>query len=184
MSLTPPDLKRCQAEKPNGHSFMTLGGSPGRERCKDTPLLIATENEKGPDGLLGSMSLCLACANVLVDQKPGYASFRAINPRHVIVAIRERETDKLIRIVGVAAERTAEKIICGAIINLNSDTYYVWRQGAGAELRVAVIKVRPLQPSQQPSGKRSASRSRSAPRSSGKKPKRPGSGTPRRARSR
>jgi hypothetical protein len=26
--LTPPDLKQCEAEKPNGHTFMTLRVTP------------------------------------------------------------------------------------------------------------------------------------------------------------
>ncbi len=59
--LTPPDPKQCQAEKPNGHSFMTLGGRPGRERCTSKPVVIAKENKPGSDGKRGSMSLCSGC---------------------------------------------------------------------------------------------------------------------------
>lgn len=66
--LTPPDLHRCQAEKPNGASFMTLGGRPGLVRCSDKPSVIATENKPGPDGQVGSMSLCQHCAEVFVKQ--------------------------------------------------------------------------------------------------------------------
>jgi hypothetical protein len=57
-ALIPPDLERCQAEKPNGHTFMTLGGSPGRERCKDKPTVIVKEKKPGKDGQCGSMTLC------------------------------------------------------------------------------------------------------------------------------
>lgn len=66
--LTPPDLKRCQAEKPNGHSFMTLGGVPGRVRCEDKPTVIVTEVVPGPDGRRGSMSLCHHCWAVALKQ--------------------------------------------------------------------------------------------------------------------
>ncbi len=59
--LIPPDLKRCQAEKPNGHSFMTLGGVPGHERCKDKPTVVVTEVQPADDGRHGSMSLCHPC---------------------------------------------------------------------------------------------------------------------------
>lgn len=69
-SLTPPDLERCQAEKPNGHSFMTLGGRPGRVRCDDKPTVIVTENEPGPDGQQGSMALCGHCLGVFQKQMP------------------------------------------------------------------------------------------------------------------
>ena len=61
--LVPPDLKQCQCLKPNGHNFMTLGGSPGYERCEARPVVICTELEptvKG-DRRLGSMSLCRDC---------------------------------------------------------------------------------------------------------------------------
>ncbi len=77
--LTPPDLKRCQAEKPNGHSFMTLGGNlGGRERCDARPTVIATEIKPGKDGQIGSMSLCDDCADVLQTQMPGVTKIRRI----------------------------------------------------------------------------------------------------------
>jgi hypothetical protein len=66
--LTPPDLKRCQAEVPNGHSFMTLGGKPGRERCADEPTVVVTEVAPGADGRHGSMSLCDRCYTVAQEQ--------------------------------------------------------------------------------------------------------------------
>lgn len=71
--LTPPDLKRCQAEKPNGHSFMTLGGVPGRVRCEDKPTVIVTEVVPGPDGRRGSMSLCHHCWGVALKQLGAYS---------------------------------------------------------------------------------------------------------------
>ena len=62
MSLTPPDLDQCQADKPTGHSFMTLGGQPGKlVRCTEKPKVIITENGPGDDGHTGSMALCGAC---------------------------------------------------------------------------------------------------------------------------
>lgn len=77
--LVRPDKKRCQAEKPNGHSFMTLGGVPARERCKDKPVYIATEKRPNGDGKIGSMSLCEACAKVMVKQLGNdYADLRRI----------------------------------------------------------------------------------------------------------
>lgn len=66
--LTPPDLSRCQAERPNGASFMTCGGRPGLVRCSDKPSVIATENKPGSDGQVGSMSLCQHCAEMFVKQ--------------------------------------------------------------------------------------------------------------------
>jgi hypothetical protein len=66
--LTPPDKKQCQAEKPNGNSFMTLGGKPGRVRCTNKPTVIATEAKPGPDGQRGTMSLCDECYAVFVKQ--------------------------------------------------------------------------------------------------------------------
>ena len=66
--MIPPDKKQCQAEKPNGHSFMTLGGSPGMERCKAAPVVIVQEKEPGEDGCKGAMSLCLDCWKVMWKQ--------------------------------------------------------------------------------------------------------------------
>ena len=68
--LTPPDKKQCQAEKPNGYNFMTIGGVPGMERCKNKPLFIVTEAEPGEDGQIGSMSLCADCLVVFLRQMP------------------------------------------------------------------------------------------------------------------
>lgn len=66
--LVPVDKKQCQAEKPNGYSFMTLGGVPGRARCTNVPSAIITETKPGKDGQLGSMSLCQACWLVAAQQ--------------------------------------------------------------------------------------------------------------------
>jgi len=71
--LTPPDLERCQAEVPNGHSFMTHGGRPGRERCKSAPTVVVTEVQPGVDGRRGSMSLCHHCWSVALQQLGGWA---------------------------------------------------------------------------------------------------------------
>lgn len=65
-TLTPPDLKCCQAEKPGNGPF-TIGGAIGnpkngyRVRCDAVPTVIVTEREPGDDGLCGSMSLCDGC---------------------------------------------------------------------------------------------------------------------------
>lgn len=78
-TLTPPDIDQCQAEKPNGQSFMTLGGGPGYVRCADEPTVIATENKAGRDGLKGSMSLCDECKAKLLEQMgTDYATFATI----------------------------------------------------------------------------------------------------------
>lgn len=77
--LTPPDLKRCQSEKPNGHTFMTLGGRPGMERCDRKPTVIVTENKSGEDGRKGSMSLCVGCLAQFRKQMPrGFATVKDI----------------------------------------------------------------------------------------------------------
>jgi hypothetical protein len=77
--LTPPDLERCQAEKPNGHTFLTLGGSPGRVRCDSRPVFVAKELHPGEDGQCGSMSLCAKCQVVFVKQLGiDYAEFERI----------------------------------------------------------------------------------------------------------
>lgn len=68
--LTPPDFDRCQAEKPNGHSFMTLGGRPGLERCDRKPTVLVTEKKPGADGRAGSMTLCDGCLAVFRKQMP------------------------------------------------------------------------------------------------------------------
>ena len=78
-SLTPPDRARCQAEKPNGNSFMTLGGRPGMVRCSNAPTVVATETAPGEDGRRGSMSLCADCRAVFERQMPaGYATFAPV----------------------------------------------------------------------------------------------------------
>jgi hypothetical protein len=78
--LTPPDLEQCQAEKPNGNTFMTLGGSPGLVRCENKADFIAVEKEKGKDGQRGSMSLCTKCRLVFVKQMGrGFADFKRLS---------------------------------------------------------------------------------------------------------
>ena len=79
MRLTPPDLIRCQAEKPNGNSFMTLGGKPGWERCTAVSVWVATEIVPGKDGKKGSMSLCEECRQVMLKQLGSdFATFKLI----------------------------------------------------------------------------------------------------------
>jgi len=59
--LIPPDKERCQAEKSNGHNFMTFGGVPDFIRCIEKPVIIITERKAEKDGVKGSMSLCNSC---------------------------------------------------------------------------------------------------------------------------
>lgn len=69
--LEPPDLQRCQAEKPNGTNFMTMGGAIGRlERCTRDAQVIVKERKPGKDGRKGSMSLCHGCLAQLIKQQP------------------------------------------------------------------------------------------------------------------
>jgi hypothetical protein len=63
-----PDREQCQAEKPNGCSPFTLGGRPELVRCTAKPAVIVTEKEPGPDGEIGSMSLCGECLAVFNKQ--------------------------------------------------------------------------------------------------------------------
>jgi hypothetical protein len=70
MPLTPPDYERCQAEKPNGNTFMTLGGQPGLERCTSKPTTLVKETKVGEDGQKGSMTMCAACLTVFLNQVP------------------------------------------------------------------------------------------------------------------
>jgi len=70
MTLIPPDTERCQAEKPNGVTFMTLGGRQELVRCSSKPTVIITEDVPGEDGQMGSMSLCPECLLVFREQCP------------------------------------------------------------------------------------------------------------------
>lgn len=70
MAPVPPDLDRCQAEKPNGEGPFTLGGGHKMVRCENKPQFIVTEKAPGEDGLIGSMSLCAHCLTVFLKQMP------------------------------------------------------------------------------------------------------------------
>jgi hypothetical protein len=71
--LVPPDLERCQAEKPGNGPFI-IGGKIGdpkngyRTRCSNRPTVIATEKKPGSDGRRGSMSICDECLPYLIRQ--------------------------------------------------------------------------------------------------------------------
>jgi hypothetical protein len=79
MALTPVDLKQCQAEKPTGNSFMTMGGVVGLERCTSKPAAIVVENKAGKDGQVGSMTVCFKCLEVFKKQLgPDYATVAII----------------------------------------------------------------------------------------------------------
>ena len=74
--MIPIDEERCQAEKPNGQSFMTLGGGHKMVRCNNKPTVIATEVDIATDGQRGSMTLCEDCLNVALKQLPrGFFDF-------------------------------------------------------------------------------------------------------------
>lgn len=66
--MIPADTKQCQAEIPNGESFMTLGGRYKLVRCKNVPSVTVFETIPGIDGLMGSMCLCAPCLTQLFKQ--------------------------------------------------------------------------------------------------------------------
>lgn len=68
VKIEPIDSRRCQTEKPNGNSFMTFGGVPGLERCKNTPTRVLVEKEPGKDGEHGAMAVCPECFAVFKKQ--------------------------------------------------------------------------------------------------------------------
>lgn len=59
--LTPPDLKRCQAEFPHFNAFVMGGPTTTWTRCEKPPTWIVKETKPGADGRKGSMSLCDDC---------------------------------------------------------------------------------------------------------------------------
>lgn len=67
-ALILPDLKRCQAEITKRNPWVMGGPVVTRTRCESAPTVIATENAPGPDGAVGSMSLCESCAAVMRKQ--------------------------------------------------------------------------------------------------------------------
>jgi hypothetical protein len=78
-SLIPADLTRCQADKPNGESFMTLGGGHKMVRCESVPTVVAYEQDvQDDDGMRGSMSLCDDCLKVFEKQMPDNYIFESI----------------------------------------------------------------------------------------------------------
>ncbi len=68
--LIPPDFERCQA-CPNvaRHSPFSLGPMPKPVRCEDPPIWLAVETKPGSDGLHGSMTVCQACASIMLESK-------------------------------------------------------------------------------------------------------------------
>jgi hypothetical protein len=59
--IEPVDLQQCQAEVPNGCTVFSLGGVPGKVRCKNRPTAILKEHKIGRDGHQGQMSVCEDC---------------------------------------------------------------------------------------------------------------------------
>lgn len=68
--LASADHSRCQAEKPNGATAWTVGGTPGLVRCREKPAVIVEEVEPGGDGRHGEMSLCLECLIEFSKKRP------------------------------------------------------------------------------------------------------------------
>lgn len=69
--LIPPDIKRCQADRPNGATAFTLGGVPALVRCRNVPKFIIKESNPNPkDGLRGEMGVCAECLKVAKKQLP------------------------------------------------------------------------------------------------------------------
>lgn len=73
VELEPIDQERCQADVPGPGPF-ALGGNLGdpnngyRVRCPNKPSIIAVEKRPGPDGAIGSMSLCERCQTKMLEQ--------------------------------------------------------------------------------------------------------------------
>lgn len=65
--LTPPDYTQCQAEIRPAHGPFVLGPRPRYARCTAAPAFLAVEVVAGADGQHGSMSLCLDCSKVMLD---------------------------------------------------------------------------------------------------------------------
>lgn len=80
--LTPPDTKRCQAERKHWNPW-SMGGNPEAfVRCENKPVFIAKENVAGKDGKKGSMSVCRPCRRELEKQLgKTYCTFTSIKPR-------------------------------------------------------------------------------------------------------
>jgi hypothetical protein len=70
--LIPPDTERCQAEFTVSQPFIFGGTCRRVQRCEEKPVFLAVELKPGEDGRCGSMSLCLKCAKVILED----ASFR------------------------------------------------------------------------------------------------------------
>lgn len=78
VKLIPPDMKQCQVEKPNGNTFMTLGGVPGLVRCKNKPTVLVKETKAGKDGQKGSMTMCASCYEVFKERAPDMAKHTTV----------------------------------------------------------------------------------------------------------
>lgn len=101
--LTPPDLKRCQAEYKEPHRPFGVGAPPPRwERCHRKPLYIATEAPRSDGKKQGSMSVCGTCKNELLKQKPDVILERITKSK---LSIKPRKKD------GKAVVRIGKKIV-------------------------------------------------------------------------
>lgn len=67
--IEPLDVERCQAEVPNGATFMTFGGVPGLVRCTSKPRYVLVERKRNKkDKLHGAMTVCTSCFEVFKKQ--------------------------------------------------------------------------------------------------------------------
>lgn len=67
--LDPADTHRCQAEVHIKRSPFIMGGKVYEtQRCENRPVVVVTEKRPGPDGLIGSMSLCRDCLAVFQEE--------------------------------------------------------------------------------------------------------------------
>jgi hypothetical protein len=79
--LIPVDRKQCQAEKPCGNNFMTLGGCVGQmERCTSKPTVIITELKAGSDGRKGRMAVCEGCLAQYKKQNDNWRELVKVTP--------------------------------------------------------------------------------------------------------
>lgn len=77
-TLDPPDFARCQGMHTTG-SPLAIANPVRWVRCKNKPVVLASENAPGEDGMQGAMTLCNDCLAVFQKQMPaGVATFKVI----------------------------------------------------------------------------------------------------------
>lgn len=66
-ALAAPDFEHCQALIRPAHGPFVLGPRPRAKPCNAKPEFLAIELIAGKDGLRGSMTLCLECCKVMLE---------------------------------------------------------------------------------------------------------------------